>query len=178
MRSVSCSQSRKDFSIEYRKPAFRHGFLCDWHACPPGQSKRHLLWNRRHNPTLALCVSLRDPKGFWRCRHLRRTLELLNPEDVKPGDVVGVGIHTGNALRGYEVGKIARERGAWVIFGGIHATLYPEEAIQLGGAHAVVKGDGDVIWGEALNDCVIEIHARFTTADASMLNSSCPRAGT
>jgi radical SAM superfamily enzyme YgiQ (UPF0313 family) len=41
-----------------------------------------------------------------------------------------------------------------VIYGGIHATLYPEEARELGGAHAVVKGDGDVIWAEALYDCV------------------------
>jgi hypothetical protein len=30
-----------------------------------------------------------------------------------------------------------------VVFGGIHATLYPTEAHELGGAHAVVKGDGD-----------------------------------
>ncbi len=43
--------------------------------------------------------------------------------------------------------------GAWVIYGGIHATLYPEEAHQLGAAHAVVKGDGDVIWSTALADC-------------------------
>ena len=28
-------------------------------------------------------------------------------------------------LRGYEIGKMARSRGAYVIFGGIHATLYP-----------------------------------------------------
>lgn len=83
------------------------------------------------------------------------TLELLDPLDVAPGDVVGIGIHTGNALRGYQVGKLARERGAWVIFGGIHATLYPDEAIELGCAHAVVKGDGDVIWAEALNDCAL-----------------------
>jgi len=41
-----------------------------------------------------------------------------------------------------------------VIYGGIHATLYPDEAMELGGAHAVVKGDGDVIWAEALYDCV------------------------
>ena len=73
---------------------------------------------------------------------------------ISAGDVVGIGIHTGNALRGYEVGKIARARGAWVVFGGIHATLYPEEAIELGGAHSVVKGDGDVIWADALFDCV------------------------
>ena len=81
------------------------------------------------------------------------TLSQLNPECVQPGDVVGVGIHTGNAYRGYEVGRLCRERGAWVVFGGIHATLYPEEARELGGAHAVVKGDGDVVWAEALADC-------------------------
>ena len=82
------------------------------------------------------------------------TLEQLDPATIEPGDVVGVGIHTGNALRGYEVGKMARERGAWVIYGGIHATLFPEEAMELGGAHSVVKGDGDVVWAQAVNDCL------------------------
>jgi radical SAM superfamily enzyme YgiQ (UPF0313 family) len=82
------------------------------------------------------------------------TLEMLDPSIIRSGDVVGIGIHTGNALRGYEVGRLARERGAWVVYGGIHATLYPEEAHELGGAHAVVKGDGDVAWGTVLADCV------------------------
>lgn len=81
------------------------------------------------------------------------TLEPFAPDQVQPGDVVGIGIHTANALRGFEVGRMARERGAFVVFGGIHATLYPNEAHELGGAHAVVKGDGDVVWGEVLNDC-------------------------
>lgn len=75
------------------------------------------------------------------------TLEQLDPEDIQPGDIVGIGVHTGNALRGFAVGRIARERGAWVVFGGIHATLYPNEPRELGGAHAVVKGDGDQAWG-------------------------------
>ena len=81
------------------------------------------------------------------------TLEQFDPASLNPGDMVGIGIHTGNALRGYELGKLARERGAWVIFGGIHATLYADEAFELGGAHTVVRGDGDVMWGRALNDC-------------------------
>ena len=81
------------------------------------------------------------------------TLEHLDPMSIAPGDVVGIGIHTGNALRGYRIGLQARERGATVIFGGIHSTLYPEEAFARGGAHAVVKGDGDCAWGEALLDC-------------------------
>jgi len=57
------------------------------------------------------------------------TLESLLPESISPGDVVGIGIHTGNALRGYAVGRLARERGAYVVFGGIHASLYPDEAL-------------------------------------------------
>lgn len=78
------------------------------------------------------------------------TLEQLDLETIRPGDIVGIGIHTGNALRGYEVGNAARARGATVIYGGIHATLFPEEALELGGAHAVVKGDGDVAWPRVL----------------------------
>ncbi|HEY3837304.1 MAG TPA: radical SAM protein [Bryobacteraceae bacterium] len=80
------------------------------------------------------------------------TLEQIHPDRIQAGDIVGIGIHTGNALRGMEVGRMARERGAWVVFGGIHATLYPQEAVELGGAHVVVKGDGDVIWSQVLAD--------------------------
>src|ERR671911_2779120 len=82
------------------------------------------------------------------------TLEQFDPSTITAGDVVGIGIHTGNALRGYEVGRIARERGAMVVYGGIHATLYPEEARDLGGGHAIVKGDGDIAWGEAIKGCL------------------------
>lgn len=82
------------------------------------------------------------------------TLEVFDPTVLAPGDVVGIGIHTGNALRGYELGRIARERGAVVVFGGIHPTLFPDEAHELGGAHAVVKGDGDAVWGRVIEDCV------------------------
>jgi radical SAM superfamily enzyme YgiQ (UPF0313 family) len=82
------------------------------------------------------------------------TLEALDPLSIEAGDIVGIGIHTANALRGYAIGKVARERGAYVVFGGIHATLYPNEAHELGGAHAVVKGDGDVVWRRVLTDCL------------------------
>ena len=81
------------------------------------------------------------------------TLEPFDPGQLKAGDVVGLGIHTGNALRGYEVGREARSRGAYVVYGGIHATLYPDEAHTLGGAHSVVKGDGDGVWGSVVADC-------------------------
>jgi radical SAM superfamily enzyme YgiQ (UPF0313 family) len=90
----------------------------------------------------------------WGDPHLvDETLDPTNASDIAAGDVVGIGIHTGNARRGYEIGRMAREHGAWVVFGGIHATLFPEEAHEFGGAHAVVKGDGDVIWSQVVADC-------------------------
>ena len=82
------------------------------------------------------------------------TLEPLDSSAIASGDIVGIGIHTGNALRGYEIGVMARRAGATLIYGGIHATLFPDEALGLGEAHAVVKGDGDLAWARALNDCV------------------------
>ena len=92
------------------------------------------------------------PPSYGPPRITDETLEAFDVGTVQPGDVVGVGIHTGNALRGYEIGTLARARGAVVVFGGIHATLYPDEAHELGGAHAVVKGDGDVAWPVVLED--------------------------
>jgi radical SAM superfamily enzyme YgiQ (UPF0313 family) len=82
------------------------------------------------------------------------TLEQLDVSSIRAGDIVGIGIHTGNALRGYEVGTMARRAGAYVVYGGIHATLYPEEALELGGAHSVVKGDGDIVWARVVEDCL------------------------
>jgi radical SAM superfamily enzyme YgiQ (UPF0313 family) len=81
------------------------------------------------------------------------TLEPMDEDAVQAGDVVGIGIHTGNALRGYRIGKAARARGALVVFGGIHATLFPDEVREQGGAHAVVTGDGDLVWPTVLDDC-------------------------
>jgi radical SAM superfamily enzyme YgiQ (UPF0313 family) len=81
------------------------------------------------------------------------TLEPFDVETVRRGDVVGIGIHTANALRGYQLGKLARARGAFVVFGGIHATLFPDEVRLHGAAHSVVTGDGDVVWPTVLDDC-------------------------
>ncbi len=92
------------------------------------------------------------PEGADLCLH-DETLEPWDPAVVLPGDVVGISLHTGNALRGYQLGCAARKRGAWVVYGGIHATLFVEEARGHGGAHAVVTGDGEGVWPSVLKDC-------------------------
>ena len=97
-------------------------------------------------PRWLFVLGAATPAVYGRPRIVDETLEPLDVDTVEAGDIVGIGIHTGNALRGYEIGVAARRRGATVVFGGIHATLYPDEAHELGGAHTVVRGDGDVVW--------------------------------
>jgi radical SAM superfamily enzyme YgiQ (UPF0313 family) len=104
-------------------------------------------------PRWLYVIAAATPADFGEPIIVDETLEPVDFARVQPGDVVGIGIHTSNALRGYQIGLEARRRGAWVVFGGIHATLFPEEASERGAAHSVVKGDGDVVWGRVLQDC-------------------------
>jgi radical SAM superfamily enzyme YgiQ (UPF0313 family) len=104
-------------------------------------------------PRWLYVLAAATPARFGAPRIVDETLEPFDPDAVRPGDVVGIGIHTANVLRGYEVGQIARSRGAFVVYGGIHATLFPDEVREHGAAHAVVSGDGDLVWAHVLADC-------------------------
>jgi radical SAM superfamily enzyme YgiQ (UPF0313 family) len=104
-------------------------------------------------PRWLYVIAAATPNAFGDPELCDETLHQLDTSRIQAGDIVGIGIHTGNALRGYAVGRLARARGAWVVFGGIHATLYPDEPFERGDAHAVVRGDGDVAWARVLEDC-------------------------
>jgi len=104
-------------------------------------------------PRWLFVLAAATPDRFGTPVLVDETLEPFDDRTVNPGDVVGIGIHTTNALRGYAIGQRARARGALVVFGGIHATLFPDEVRQHGAAHSVVSGDGDLIWPQVLSDC-------------------------
>ncbi len=78
-------------------------------------------------------------------------IEKFDPSIVHPGDVVGIGISTGNCLAGYRIVKEAKSNGATVIMGGIHPTIFPDEPLEMG-ADAVVTGNGDLIWSKVIKD--------------------------
>lgn len=104
-------------------------------------------------PRWLYVLAAATPNQFGTPIIVDETLESFDASTVAPGDVVGIGIHTGNALRGYVIGRLARERGAFVVYGGIHASLFPDETREHGSAHSVVKGDGDQVWSSVLADC-------------------------
>ena len=69
-------------------------------------------------PRWLYVLAAATPFSYGTPQIVDETLDQLDPETVSPGDIVGIGIHTGNALRGYMLGRIVRERGATVVFGG------------------------------------------------------------
>ncbi|HKT80043.1 MAG TPA: radical SAM protein [Vicinamibacterales bacterium] len=106
-------------------------------------------------PRWLYVLAAATPERFGIPSIVDETLEPFDAGVITPGDVVGIGIHTGNALRGYAVGRRARAKGAIVVYGGIHATLFPDEVREHGAAHAVVSGDGDLVWPRVLADCAV-----------------------
>ena len=86
-------------------------------------------------------------------RIVDESIAQFEPESVNKGDIVGIGIHTGNCVPGYRILREAKKRGATVIMGGIHATIFPDEPLEMG-ADAVVTGAGDVVWKQAVQDAL------------------------
>ena len=78
-------------------------------------------------------------------------IQEFDPSMVRPGDIVGIGISTGNCIAGYRVLKQAKAKGATVIMGGIHPTIFPDEPLEMG-ADSVVTGNGDEIWPKVVRD--------------------------
>jgi len=64
----------------------------------------------------------------------------LNLDLLNQADLIGISITTYNAKRGYEV---ARQIKKPIVFGGVHASLLPEECLNYG--DYVIRGDGHSI---------------------------------
>lgn len=82
-----------------------------------------------------------------------QTIEKFNYAIIQPGDIVGIGISSGNCLPGYETLRQAKLKGATVVMGGIHATIFPDEPLRMG-ADAVVTGSGEVVWRQVIKDAL------------------------
>ncbi len=93
------------------------------------------------------------------------TLASATPEDVEVSivdenietidfenevDLVGITVMTPQAPRAYHIADEFRKRGRKVVLGGFHVSHFTEEALTH--ADAVVIGEGDRIWKEAIND--------------------------
>jgi len=65
-------------------------------------------------------------------------------------DLVGITAFTSQAPRAYDVAAKFRSRGVPVVMGGIHASMCPDEALDH--VNTVVKGEGESVWPQVLED--------------------------
>ncbi len=65
-------------------------------------------------------------------------------------DIVGITAMTQQACRAYEIAKEFRQRGRYIVMGGIHATVLPDEALQY--ADTVVVGEAENAWIDFIQD--------------------------
>jgi radical SAM superfamily enzyme YgiQ (UPF0313 family) len=65
-------------------------------------------------------------------------------------DLVALSTYTARVFDAYRVADAYRARGVPVVFGGLHATVLPDEVA--GHADAVVVGEGELTWPEVVRD--------------------------
>lgn len=77
--------------------------------------------------------------------------ESIEPIDYgKEFDLVGISINTATAPHGYAIGSHFRKQGSVVVYGGIHATVRPSEALKYGSS--VVIGEAEGAFQRLLDD--------------------------
>jgi radical SAM superfamily enzyme YgiQ (UPF0313 family) len=110
--------------------------------------------NQRHDSMAIPQLTLSLIAGMTPEEHEVQIVEEVHNETIdfdQEVDVVGITIMTQTAIRGYEIANEFKKRGKTVIFGGIHATVLPHEAIMYG--DAVVIGEAENgLWERVLHD--------------------------
>ncbi len=79
------------------------------------------------------------------------TDEMVSPVSRdSEADIVAISFLTPAALNAYALGDHFRSKGRYVVFGGTHTTIMPDEAR----AHAdtIIIGEGEALWGQFLTD--------------------------
>jgi radical SAM superfamily enzyme YgiQ (UPF0313 family) len=114
---------------------------------PMGRRSGLLLSRYSTLPPLSLAYVAAVTPSNWEIKILDET---VTPFSYEEADLVGITGFTGNINRAYELAQIYREKKIKVIFGGIHASMLPAEALQYG--DSVVVGEVEGIWNQVIRD--------------------------
>ncbi len=112
---------------------------------PHASFGKHVL-----TPSLALTSIAASTPRDWSVQYWDENL-LMGPPPHDPfPQVVGITVHLTFAQRAYRLARWYRQRGAKVIFGGLHVISCPDEVAPH--ADAIALGDGVQLWGQILED--------------------------
>lgn len=112
---------------------------------PHASFGKHVL-----TPSLALTSIAASTPENWSVEYWDENLLQGHPPRSPFPQVVGITVHLTFAERAFELARWYRERGAVVVFGGLHVISCPEECRPH--ADALCTGDGVQTWGNILRD--------------------------
>ena len=136
-----------DPNVETQPPTRRHALLINpfYPKDPHASYGKHVL-----TPSLALTSVAGATPSRWTIEYWDENL-LQGPPPCEPFPaVVGITVHLTFARRAYELGRWYRERGALVVFGGLHVQSCPDEVKPH--ADAIAIGEGAQLWPQILED--------------------------
>jgi radical SAM superfamily enzyme YgiQ (UPF0313 family) len=133
--------------IATEAPRPRHALLINpfYPKDPHASFGKHVL-----TPSLALTSIAGSTPCDWTVQYWDENLLHGPPPSAPFPQVVGITVHLTFARRAYELAQWYRQRGAKVIFGGLHVLSCPDEAAPH--ADAIVLGEGVHAWPAVLND--------------------------
>ncbi len=112
--------------------------------------------NQRHDTMAIPQLTLSLLAGMTPEEHEVEIIEEVHNQTInfdQDVDLVGITIMTQTAIRGYQIANEFKKRDKTVVFGGIHATVLPNEAILFG--DAVVIGEAENgLWEQVINDAI------------------------
>jgi radical SAM superfamily enzyme YgiQ (UPF0313 family) len=135
---------------------------------PHASFGKHVL-----TPSLALTSVAGGTPAHWQVKYWDENLLQGHPPRWPFPQVVGITVHLTFAKRAYELAKWYRERGARVIFGGLHVLSCPEECMPH--ADSLVLGEGSQMWGQVLADVEIgQLKPRYFGSYAKAYHEDAP----
>lgn len=112
-----------------------------------GHKSGYLLSKFSTLPPLSLAYVAAVTPSSW---EIKIWDENFSPFAFEEADLIGITAFTSNINRAYEIARMYREKKIKVIFGGIHASMLPDEALRY--ADAVVVGEVEGIWDKVIRD--------------------------
>jgi radical SAM superfamily enzyme YgiQ (UPF0313 family) len=115
---------------------------------PANQARKGFMLDKgtRFMPLgLGIVAALTPP--HWEVELLDESWEEFT---FRPADLVAFTSFTASAPRAYELAAIYREKGIHTVMGGIHASMYTQEAIEF--VDTVVTGEAEGAWPQLIRD--------------------------
>jgi len=147
MPEAMCTAPVLDENVHVPAPSPRTALLINpfYPKDPHASFGKHVL-----TPSLALTSVAAGTPSTWDVRYWDENL-LMGPPPIDPfPEVVGITVHLTFAKRAYALARWYRQRGAKVVFGGLHVLSCPDEVAPH--ADAIAVGEGVQLWGQILED--------------------------